>query len=1168
MSHIISLCLRRRTLLLIALFCVGLTPLLYLIRETRAAATMSAKHTATLTSVGVRSYSQDAPQTPAADGDVDTSFNPGTGTDNPVDALALQGDGKIILGGQFTSYNGVSRNNIVRVNGDGSLDTSFNPGIGTNSAVLALALQNDGKIILGGKFSSYDGVPRNNIARANSDGSPDTSFNPGTGANGVVLALALQGDGKIIIGGQFTSYNGVSRNNIVRVNGDGSRDPSFNPGTEANGPVNAITLQSDGKIIIVGDFNSYDGMPRNKIARINSDGSPDTSFNPGTGANDQALTIALQSNGKIIIGGKFSSYNGVPRNNIARLNDDGSLDTSFNPGTGTNGPVNALTPQPDGKIILGGQFTNYDGVSRNNLARLNGDGSPDTSFNPSTGANGPVNALTPQSDGKIILGGKFSSYDGVLRNNIARVLAGSTPTGGGDVDTSFNPGTGTDNPVDALAVQPDGKIILGGQFTSYNGVSRNNIARLNDDGSLDPSFNPGTGLDTLLNLGTGPSSKVNALALQGDGKIIIGGQFASYDGVSRNNIVRVNRNGSLDPSFNPGAGASAPVSAISMQGDGKIIVGGQFTSYNGASRNSVARVNGDGSLDTSFNPGGGASAGVSAISMQSDGKIILGGQFTSYNGASRNSVARVNGDGSLDTTFNPGAGASGPVSAIAMQSDGKIILGGQFSRYDGASRGKIARVKNDGSLDTSFNPGTGADAGVSAIAMQGDGKLVIVGDFNSYNDVPRNHIARVNSDGSLDASFNPGAGTNAGVSAISMQGDGRIIVVGDFTSYNGVPRNHIARILAGLGSAFPGVLFSQSSYSVNESAQFAAINVTRAGDTSAAATVKYATSDATGVDFQCNPTTPSQLTGAASRKCDYHIAVGRLRFAPGETTKQLVLSLVDDAYVESPETLTITLSSPTGVSLGSPSVATLTITDNDASGAANPIDGTAFYVRQLYVDLLSREPDPAGQQGWIDRIDLCGQPGQPPPPCDRVTVGGDGFLRSDEFFDRQFFVIRLYRAGLGRILRYEDVGDLAYVSGFLSAADLELNKQELVAEIMSRSEFSHRYDGLQNGPFVDLLIQTAGVTIPQSIRDGWVTALNNSTKTRAQVYRELSERAEVTSRYLHEAQVTSCYYGFFTRNPDDAYFDFLARLDSGQINLGDLANAFINASEYRQRFGP
>jgi hypothetical protein len=365
----------------------------------------------------------------------------------------------------------------------------------------------------------------------------------------------------------------------------------------------------------------------------------------------------------------------------------------------------------------------------------------------------------------------------------------------------------------------------------------------------------------------------------------------------------------------------------------------------------------------------------------------------------------------------------------------------------------------------------------------------------------------------------------------------------------------------------PTIQLSDPSYAVSEGTGFLNIVVTRTGDKSAPATVKYATSDSTDANFRCDPNTAGQPTGVASRKCDYHIAVGTLRFAAGEDTKQFTLSVINDVYVEGAENFTLALSNPLGATLGQIKNVPVTITDDDAPGKSNPIDDTRFFVRQLYVDLLSREPDPAGLNGWINRIDKCGEADQPPPPCDRVTVAGDGFLRSGEFFDRQFFVLRLYRTGLGRILHYDEVGDLAYVSGFLTAEQLELNKQDLANEIVTRAEFANHYNPLSNAAFVPTLLQTAGVSVPQAVEDAWIAALDTNSKTRAQVYREISERQEVSNKYLHEAQVVSAYYGFFTRNPDGAYLNYLQRLDSGEITLADLANAFINAAEYRQRFG-
>ena len=328
---------------------------------------------------------------------------------------------KIIAGGSFTNYNNISRNHIAGLDTNGTLDTSFDPVDGTNDIIYSMVLQSDGKILIGGAFTSYNGTALGGIARLNIDGSLDTFFDPGSGTNGHVYSIALQGDGKILIGGEFSSYNGTGRNRIARLNTDGSLDTSFDPGGGASRFVEVIALQSDGKILIGGGFNYYNGTLRNRIARLNADGSLDTSLAPGYGPNYPVDSIAIQSDGKILISGEFSSYNHITRYCVARINGDGSLDTSFNSASGADENIYAMLLQSDGKILIGGAFTSYKGITRNGIARLNSDASLDTSFDPGSGANSDINSMALQSDGKILVGGAFTSYNGTTQNHIARI---------------------------------------------------------------------------------------------------------------------------------------------------------------------------------------------------------------------------------------------------------------------------------------------------------------------------------------------------------------------------------------------------------------------------------------------------------------------------------------------------------------------------------------------------------------------------------------------------------------------------------------------------------------------------------------------------------------------------------------------------------------------------
>jgi len=360
-------------------------------------------------------------------------------------------------------------------------------------------------------------------------------------------------------------------------------------------------------------------------------------------------------------------------------------------------------------------------------------------------------------------------------------LTVNTPLGGDVV--SPNPAFSIDGAIESIAVLTEGKILIGGDFTTINGIARGRIARLNADGTLDPTFMNGL---------SGADGTVISIAVQNSGMVLIGGSFNTVNGVSRNGIARLNADGSLDPVFQNGlAGADGEVHQVTAQPDGKVLIGGTFVSVNGVPRVALARLTPIGALDSGFLSGmAGPDNTVKSIVLEPssllepDGKILVGGAFTNFNGQSRNRIARLHPDGSLDDGFQYGmSGVNDWVLSIALQPDLKVLIAGSFTTANGVLRNRIARLNSDGSLDNSFQNGmSGADNWIYSVAVQADARVLVAGLFASVNDTYRGRIARLNADGSLDTTFQNGMiGANALVRAVGLQPDSMVLIAGDFT---------------------------------------------------------------------------------------------------------------------------------------------------------------------------------------------------------------------------------------------------------------------------------------------------------------------------------------------------------------------------------------------------
>jgi uncharacterized delta-60 repeat protein len=466
----------------------------------------------------------------------------------------------------------------------------------------------------------------------------------------------------------------------------------------------------------------------------------------------------------------------------------------------------------------------------------------------------------------------------------------------GSLDTAFNAGS-LRGSVLAIAVQPDQRILAGGALTAG---SLRNLVRLHADGSMDETFRTGTG----------PNDVVTGIALQADGKVLVGGRFTEFNGVAAPGIVRLNATGSIDASFSAGAAPDGFITAIKVQPDGRVLVAGEVFSYVPTSHRALVRLLPDGQADESFHvqisPVYTDFGGIHAMELLPDGRIYVTGPFGAINGAPRSGVARLLGNGAVDSAF---AASDFSGNAIAVQPDDKVIIGGGFA----AGPIGVVRLNPDGSTDGTFNGplDSGADPDVQVIALQPDGRVLLGGvNFHvSVGDetptVRDETLIRLEPDGDLDVDFLSGVQISAHgyASALAVLGNGKILV--GVRETTGTPLFRLNNELV------TGIEFTSTSFLVGEGDGVASITVRRTGPLNRAAHVRLNIED-----------------GTATARQDYLGSSQRLSFRPGETQKTVRILIRQDSLVEGDETVLFSLEPGRG-DLALRSSAILIIRDDD-----------------------------------------------------------------------------------------------------------------------------------------------------------------------------------------------------------------------------------------------
>jgi uncharacterized delta-60 repeat protein len=1084
----------------------------------------------------------------------------------------------------------------------GKVTTSFGSG---DSAAYGVAIQPDGKIVaVGGSTGDFavarynpDGSPDNSF---DVDGKVTIDLR---GGSDFAQAVVIQPDGKIVIAGG-TLLSGRLQFALVRLNPDGSLDDGFGESGMAltafvgSAAAHAVTLQPDGKIVVGGEAAADFAL-----ARYNPDGSLDTSFYlggktvitfPGVvpGRTDSATSVIIQPDGKIIAGGSVQFTNNTRAIGLARFNSDGSLDNSFdgdgrtlvldfNPSFTQQQAV--LAQQPDGKILAAATGSSSDFA----LARFNLDGSLDQTFGNGGkmttdfgGTQDLARGMALQSDGKFVVVGLVNGNFGIAR------YQGDTPT----------------PPVCLYGVTPARQVVpvVGGAGTfevnAPNGCAWNAVSNAPSWLSItSPASGAGNGQISytaaahsglLVRTGTITVAGQTFTVAQGGPKVAV---FVVGTTSTELEAARTNLSGTglfaqvdaflLTREFAPALSDLQRYNAVLYFGENTFqvfptdsaLVGNALADYVDAGGGVVignlswSRLQGRIATSTysPYNTPAPYGDGGQLVKLQPRHPILA--EVLSL--APTDSIFNLTLTAGAERIANWASGT--PAVATKQPTAGRVVGLNLYPPY-GNDTGKVIMTGLDGPrlFANSMLWAANTNRAISGRIIDAAGHGV-PGLFPTLND---ELTTLTDADGNYV--FFPRAGGNYTV----KPGGSNLVFSPASHTFTNLTSDQTADF-----TLLSVMQFNTNALAFNESDGGASVVITRTGDLSQSTTVNYSTVDNTA-DVGCADTTT--LPGVAFARCDYATSLDTITFAPGESQKTITVPLINDAYVEPDQTFQLVLSNPSaGALLGARSTLVITLHDDDVPDAPNPVFTTPFLVRQLYLDFLNREPEQG--EPWSNVLNNCPDvnnldPASPSASCDRITVAGS-FFGAPEFRLKGLYVLNFYQVAFnGRLPAYaEIILDMRAVTGQTSAEVFQKRAQFAVA-FTQRDEFRALYDGLSNAAYVSALLSRYGVTTITSpdpaAPDGnqfvtlTQTELSNQltagTLTRARVLRAVVESREVGEREFNRAFVAMQYYGYLRRTPETSGFNsWLTYLNAHPTEYRTLTNGFLNSTEYRLRFG-